>query len=130
MLRQQRSRSTVFWGSTGLVTHQEDLIGTFAERGVVRAIHWSLAGKLGVKLANIISRLLPKQTGQLYHLEATGRRGGCCKKRPTHQERFEWGLYFASEEVIPVYMTEEWVGLQKHEDSDIILIFHSHHQLS
>lgn len=45
------------------VTHQEDLIGTFAERRVVRAVHWSLAGELGVKLTDIISWLLPKETG-------------------------------------------------------------------
>lgn len=39
-------------------THQEGLIGTLAERGVIRAVHWSLAGELGVKLADVISRLL------------------------------------------------------------------------
>lgn len=40
--------------------YQEDLVGTFAEHGVVRAIHWSLASELGVKLTGVISRLLPK----------------------------------------------------------------------
>lgn len=58
-----------FLGGTGLVTHQEHLIGTFAERGVIRAIHWSLAGELGVKLADIISRLLPKEAAQLIILQ-------------------------------------------------------------
>lgn len=50
--------------ATAPVTHQEDLVGTFAERGVVGAVHWSLAGELGVKLAGVISRLLPKQASQ------------------------------------------------------------------
>lgn len=37
------------------VTHQEDLIGAFTEHGVIGAVHWSLTGELGIKLADIIS---------------------------------------------------------------------------
>lgn len=50
-------------GGTERITHQEDLIGTFTECRVIRAVHWSLAGELGVELAGVISRLLPKEAG-------------------------------------------------------------------
>lgn len=67
------------FGGAALVTHQEDLIGTLAERGVVGAVHWSLAGELGVELADVIGRLLPKEDHQLIILQGqgTGHRG-CC----------------------------------------------------
>lgn len=68
-LRQKVSKAQCLLGGMALVTHQEDLIGTFAECGVVRAVHWSLAGELGVELADVISRLLPKETGQLIILQ-------------------------------------------------------------
>lgn len=63
-LRQESSGVHCLPGATALVTYQEDLIGTFAECGVIGAVHWSLAGELGVELAGVISRLLPKQVGQ------------------------------------------------------------------
>lgn len=53
-----------------------------------------------------------KRSRSVYYLEGTGQRGCCCLRK-THQERFKWRLYFASEEVIPVYMPEKWVGLWK-----------------
>lgn len=56
-------------GGTERITHQEDLIGTFTERRVIRAVHWSLAGELGVELAGVISRLLPKEAGLLISSE-------------------------------------------------------------
>lgn len=68
-LRQKSSKVHCFLGGTVLFTHQEDLIGTFAECGVVGAVHWSLAGKLGVELADVIGRLLPKETGHLIILQ-------------------------------------------------------------
>lgn len=66
--QKQRYKITEFQclqGGTDCITHQEDLIGTFTERRVVRAVHWSLAGELGVELAGVISRLLPKEAGLL-----------------------------------------------------------------
>ena len=46
-------------GGGGGRSYQEDLVGALAEGGVVRAVHRGLAGELGVKLAEIIGRLLP-----------------------------------------------------------------------
>lgn len=74
-LRQQGRKVHCLLGGTELVTHQEDLIGTFTERGVVRAVHWSLAGELGVKLADVISRLLPEEADQLIILKGQVTRG-------------------------------------------------------
>lgn len=51
-----------------VVTHQEDLIGTFTERGIIGAVHWCLAGELGVKLTDIIGRLLPKELSGKGHI--------------------------------------------------------------
>jgi len=53
-------------------THQKDLISTFAERGVIRAVYRSLAGELGVKLADVISRLLSKRNVSFNYRTGTG----------------------------------------------------------
>ena len=89
-LRQRSRKVHRFLGGTALVTHQEDLIGTFAERGVVGAVHWSLAGELGVKLAHVISRLLPKEAGQTIILQGhkTAHRGRCCIKKKKNLTRY------------------------------------------
>jgi len=42
----------------------------------------------------------------------------------TYQVWFEWRLYFASQEVIPIYMTEEWVGLGNTMTAAGILLFY------
>lgn len=42
-------------------------------------------------------------------------RGSCCVQEvhlKNYQERFKWRLDFVSKEVIPVYVPEEWVGLE------------------
>lgn len=60
--------------------YQEDLVGTFAQHGVVRAIHWSLARELGVKLTGVIGRLLPKQVGQWITWQVQSKRKLLCTR--------------------------------------------------
>lgn len=48
--------------------------------------------------------------------------------RWTHQERFKWRLYFACEEVLPIYMPEECVGLGERTTTAKSLC-HDHHLL-
>lgn len=61
--------ATLVWLiASASVTHQEDLIGTFAERGVVRTVHGGLAGEFGVKLAGVISWLLRKKSRSVNHI--------------------------------------------------------------
>lgn len=52
-----------------------------------------------------------KTSESVSHLAKAGGWGSYRMKRQTHQERFKRRLYFASEEVVPVYMPEEWMGL-------------------
>lgn len=49
------------------------MIGALAERGVVGTVHRSLAGELGVELADVIGRLLPREERLVNHRAGTDR---------------------------------------------------------
>lgn len=66
-----------------------------------------------------------KTSESVSHLAKTGRWGSYRMKRQTHQERFKRRFYFASEEVIPVYMPEEWMGLGNTRISKVIRVYDS-----